>query len=592
MPLTTAYLRDIVADIDTSTLPAGSLDGSWTSRNNGDTAANAKSLLAASGPAAGEINWAVGSQVWGGSSTFKPHTAQFLSETLAAQSVSAGNWTIAFTGSPSSVQAGSSWAGWAALKLVNGATGAVRTNIFSGQAIGSTGRTSSAIRTCYSTTISGGAFSPQAGDYLCLEIGVTFTTRAGGETASIRSRGNGATAISSDNVANTDAQSFITAPSSIAYTSDGAAGAALAGQSDGTSSTSATGLTQTQPLAGTTTGTSSATATGLKQTQPLAGGSAGGSTATGTLTAIQLVAGSAAGTSSASGSLSTSVALAGSATGTSSVIGNLSTAKPLAGVSQGTSSATGDLTDHPAAILAGSSAGASSTTGNLSPSVFLAGQSEGGSSVVGNLIPAASLYGTSQGTSSATGTGLTQTQPLAGQSDGASTITGILTAIQNVAGQSDGGSSVSGSLALRAALAGVSAGGSLADGALSTQYALFGSSVGGSSVVGSLALRVTLTQATGGVATLTPTKAIYSDGESAILLAAPSPGYSFVFWTINGQRFHVNPLAINIHQDLRVQPYFALTVPLTPAPLGVARCPFCGGGDPCPVCGGSGWVRA
>lgn len=104
---------------------------------------------------------------------------------------------------------------------------------------------------------------------------------------------------------------------------------------------------------------------------------------------------------------------------------------------------------------------------------------------------------------------------------------------------------------------------------------------------------LTLTQATGGNATVTPEQEGYDDGEFATLAASPSPTYSFIFWSLNGQRFHANPLNINVNQDLAVEPYFALTTPPTPtpSPMGGARCPFCKGGERCPVCGGTGWVR-
>jgi hypothetical protein len=107
-----------------------------------------------------------------------------------------------------------------------------------------------------------------------------------------------------------------------------------------------------------------------------------------------------------------------------------------------------------------------------------------------------------------------------------------------------------------------------------------------------LTFALALTQASGGTAMVAPDDVGYDDGEFVVLSATSDSGYSFIYWSLNGQRFHTNPLAVNVSQDLAVSPYFALTIPLTPAPIGAARCPFCRGGDRCPVCGSSGWVRA
>lgn len=221
MPLTTAYLRDVAASIGGGTLPAGTLDATWNRRNNGDTAANAKSLSGTPGTA--QVNWNIAITAW--VSGEQGCSAQFCSPALAAQSVSAGNWALGFVASPSVAQA---WKGWAALHLVNGSTGAIRTTIFAGQAIGNTKSAATTYKTCYSNTISGGAFSPQTGDYLCLEVGVEYDFTGNVQT---RVRGDGTTAIASDDstTGNNDAKSFLTAPASVYYSSDVANGTANAG---------------------------------------------------------------------------------------------------------------------------------------------------------------------------------------------------------------------------------------------------------------------------------------------------------------------------------------------------------------------------
>jgi hypothetical protein len=106
--------------------------------------------------------------------------AQHASMPLSAQTIAAGNWTVGFVGRYQYFASATKvWKGWAALYLVNGLTGAIRTTIFAVSDIGSTGRTGIAALTCYAASVAGASAVVTAGDYLVLEWGVTATNNSG-----------------------------------------------------------------------------------------------------------------------------------------------------------------------------------------------------------------------------------------------------------------------------------------------------------------------------------------------------------------------------------------------------------------------------
>jgi hypothetical protein len=146
--------------------------------------------------------------------------AQHASMPLSAQTIAAGNWTVGFVGRYQYFASATKvWKGWAALYLVNGLTGAIRTTIFAVSDIGSTGRTGIAALTCYAASVAGASAVVTAGDYLVLEWGVTATNNSGATASNqiVSGAYGSVTAITSDAATNFSPRSFITAPSAITY---------------------------------------------------------------------------------------------------------------------------------------------------------------------------------------------------------------------------------------------------------------------------------------------------------------------------------------------------------------------------------------
>jgi hypothetical protein len=142
--------------------------------------------------------------------------AQYCSAALAANSYSAGTWTFAFAGDQTNSTGSRVWRPYIALYLANGSTGAIRTTIFAIGGLGAGGRTSTTEKTGWDNTISGGAFTATAGDYLVLELGIRVGNTSGsGYVPATDVYDSGTTSIGSDNAATTDALSSITAPAAI-----------------------------------------------------------------------------------------------------------------------------------------------------------------------------------------------------------------------------------------------------------------------------------------------------------------------------------------------------------------------------------------
>jgi hypothetical protein len=209
----------------------------------------------------------------------------------------------------------------------------------------------------------------------------------------------------------------------IAAASGGAV--ALAGQSDGTSTTTGA-LAVAIKFVGTSDGVSTTTGA-LSVAIPLAGQSDGVSTATGTLSLVIPLAGTSDGTSTTAADMVVAVALAGTADGVSTTTGAMAVAVALAGQSDGVSTTTADLSVTSVVDLAGQSDGVSTTTGALAVAVALSGASDGSSTATGALAVSVALAGASDGTSTATADLLVGVVvDLAGSSDGVSGASGTL----------------------------------------------------------------------------------------------------------------------------------------------------------------------
>jgi len=139
---------------------------------------------------------------------------QLLTDPLREQTISAGTWRVSFAAQLANAGAAFTWGGMAALHVVNGLTGARRGTIFNTSAIGSTGRTTTAVRTCLAT-ISGAEVKVRAGDYLSLELGLAVANAAGALAPQASVLADGTTHISADNVAIASARSVLEAPAAL-----------------------------------------------------------------------------------------------------------------------------------------------------------------------------------------------------------------------------------------------------------------------------------------------------------------------------------------------------------------------------------------
>jgi hypothetical protein len=218
---TTLYARIGEAAPGGITLPAGFL-GAWNQSDATHAGVSAKTLDVNAGSLQ-QSTTKTWTSVNNNSSQSLGH-CQFASSPLAAQTISAGNWTVGFAALLSNAT-GTLINGWfytpyIALYLVNGATGAIRTTIF---ALGApTGAATSLFNTteftAYSTTCSGSSATATAGDYLVLELGILAQTVIHGAfTPATNLFADGTTVINTDDAATSDAKSFITAPVNLTF---------------------------------------------------------------------------------------------------------------------------------------------------------------------------------------------------------------------------------------------------------------------------------------------------------------------------------------------------------------------------------------
>lgn len=215
----TFYLRDVPADVGGGTLPSALLS-TWEASTGAQFGASARSLRDSSGAATSTYTETAGSIAIG--DPCDQACLQAISAPLAAQSIGAGDWTVGFAARFAASGTGYGWRGRAALHLVNGSTGAIRTTIFALQTIGGDKTAITAYRTAYSATVAGSAATVTAGDYLALEVGVQTYTTVGSGFPDIDVRVGNTTAISSDNASNSTPQSFISAPAALDVAGPGA----------------------------------------------------------------------------------------------------------------------------------------------------------------------------------------------------------------------------------------------------------------------------------------------------------------------------------------------------------------------------------
>jgi hypothetical protein len=212
---TTLYLRRDESAPSGLTLPSG-YQGAWDFTYAPDAGAGAKALDSSPGAAQSGAIPSWGSQ---GLTTKGYGHAQFLSSPLSAQTISAGNWTVAFAALLNNANASFTWAPFVGIYLMNGATGAVRSTIFAlAQLTGSAaGRSGTGELTGYSTTCSGSSVVASSGDYIAVEIGISVHNVGGASVPNTEAFSSGTVAISSDNVAASNAQSFVTATGVLSF---------------------------------------------------------------------------------------------------------------------------------------------------------------------------------------------------------------------------------------------------------------------------------------------------------------------------------------------------------------------------------------
>ena len=140
--------------------------------------------------------------------------AQVLTDPLRQVFIPAGNWNLGFAASLANASGTFAWQGVAALFVLDGQTGARRATIWETTAIGSSGRTATAERTCYAS-IAGQGVQVRTSDVLCLEIGLSITN-SGASTVPIASLfADGTGPITADNIAASSAMSVLEAPQAL-----------------------------------------------------------------------------------------------------------------------------------------------------------------------------------------------------------------------------------------------------------------------------------------------------------------------------------------------------------------------------------------
>ncbi len=165
------------------------------------------------GPLKGSAQVAA-SNTWGtvpDPSTVSLGFAQFLSDPLQRQSVASGVWQLAFGAILTNAAFNFAWEGQAALFVINGMTGAVRSTVFNAQGIGGF-RADADARTVFQPVL-GQAFELFTGDYLALEVGIVVNNNGAGATVPAASLlCDGTTAITADNQPTASAMAALYAP--------------------------------------------------------------------------------------------------------------------------------------------------------------------------------------------------------------------------------------------------------------------------------------------------------------------------------------------------------------------------------------------
>jgi hypothetical protein len=235
---TTLYLRSgLSASANQSpavvALPSTLLAGAnWNASISTSVEANAVFLSVSAGSSQLSLN-----TTWPTVNIHGSHSicyAQYLSNPLAAQTISGGSWTIALAADETVSHSGGTYQRQVALFLVNGSTGAARNTIFAFNQIGTNpSTTSNGEQTAYTAAATGSSATVTAGDYLCLEVGIVVNAgSSGGFTPASDTYDSGTTAISSDGASTSNAQSLITSPGTLTFqmpSTSGPIGLALTG---------------------------------------------------------------------------------------------------------------------------------------------------------------------------------------------------------------------------------------------------------------------------------------------------------------------------------------------------------------------------
>jgi hypothetical protein len=217
---TTLYLRSgetasATANPALGTLPSGYL-AAWDQSISGNAGSGA--VFLDSNSASSQLSFTkTWSSIAKGATNSLGH-AQYCSNALTAQTITSGNWTIAFASDFNTT--GLSVNAYASLYLVNGSTGAIRTTIFALAQLTGSGALSSGggEKTNWSSTCSGSSATATDGDYLVLEIGLSCHNGSNGAlTPSTHCYDSGATAITTDQASTSDAKSSLGAPVTLTF---------------------------------------------------------------------------------------------------------------------------------------------------------------------------------------------------------------------------------------------------------------------------------------------------------------------------------------------------------------------------------------
>lgn len=214
-PTTTAayqgYLRSSAA-LPPNTPSGSTWQGSWSYKNSNATLALGTSAGSAQTSTSG------GQREVGANSSVSVGTRRFASAPLAAQTISAGNWTIGIALDSVNITSNHTLGQACYLCVVARDGTTLRGTIFNG--LGGAGSlTSSGEKTVYYEQYSGSSVVIQDGDYILLEMGAYLTNYLGtiwnSSMANPSLYYEGATAIMVDATATSDAASRIVAPGTI-----------------------------------------------------------------------------------------------------------------------------------------------------------------------------------------------------------------------------------------------------------------------------------------------------------------------------------------------------------------------------------------